>query len=283
MFRRLVCSQKSSSSCRQCVMSGVCSYSIVFSTVNNSGSDLFIKNHEIPRPFLFDFKDNRRFYRAGEEIELSLTLIGRAIDYFPYFFITLRELGKRGFGLKDESGKSGHYEIIKVIEENGSVIYRCEEPHVTAKLQDMTLGVLINGPYDEVDLVKIKLLTPLRLKYEGRLCSRVEFHHLMLNILRRIAALYYFSEGKPLEIDHKEIIESAKKVETLDSHFQWYDYYRYSGHQKNGMYLGGITGWAEYDGKQIKKFIPLLRVAEVIAIGKAATFGFGRIAVEVQA
>jgi hypothetical protein len=52
-----------------------------------------------PHPFVIEPPpEKRRGYKPGDEINFGLTLIGRAIDYLPYFIYTFDELGKMGIG-----------------------------------------------------------------------------------------------------------------------------------------------------------------------------------------
>lgn len=55
------------------------------------------KYKSAPHPFVIEPPpEKRRGYKPGDEIQFGLTLIGRAIDYLPYFIYTFDELGKIG-------------------------------------------------------------------------------------------------------------------------------------------------------------------------------------------
>ena len=52
-----------------------------------------------PHPFILEpAPDNQRTCEEGEDISFGLTLVGRAIDYLPYFIYALDELGRIGIG-----------------------------------------------------------------------------------------------------------------------------------------------------------------------------------------
>ncbi len=38
-------------------------------------------------------------YQVGERFEFGLILLGKAVDYLPYFVLAFRELARQGFGL----------------------------------------------------------------------------------------------------------------------------------------------------------------------------------------
>ena len=73
---------------------------------------------DVPRPFVIDPLDTRGEYRQGESFAFRLILIGRAIDYLPYFLVSFRELGEIGMG----KGR-GRFQLTQVLTEGGESIY----------------------------------------------------------------------------------------------------------------------------------------------------------------
>ncbi len=59
-------------------------------------------------------------------------------------------------------------------------------------------------------------------------------------------------------------------------HLAWHDWERYSNRQQTKMVFGGLLGTLDLEGD----LASLLRAAEILHVGKGATFGLGRIAVE---
>ena len=52
-----------------------------------------------PHPFiLLPPLEDDRVDEPGERLEFGLTLIGKAIDFLPYFIYTFEELGNMGLG-----------------------------------------------------------------------------------------------------------------------------------------------------------------------------------------
>jgi hypothetical protein len=68
-------------------------------------------------------------------------------------------------------------------------------------------------------------------------------------------------------------------VRVTATDLRWQDWQRYSNRQGRAMEMGGFVGTVEIAG-DLAPFLPLLRSAEVLHVGKGATFGLGRIAVE---
>ena len=121
----------------------------------------------------------------------------------------------------------------------------------------------------------IILLTPLRMRFDGHITDKIEFHVLTRNLLRRISSLSYFHCGEKLQVDFKGLIEKASAVKQTKSDTQWFDWKRYSTRQEDWMSLGGVTGTVSYEG-DISDFMPLLRLGEYVHVGKGTSFGLGK-------
>jgi hypothetical protein len=63
-------------------------------------ADRLSKNQDIPRPFVFRAPQTQQTrFERGERFEFGLVLIGRALDFLPYFVLSFRELAREGLGL----------------------------------------------------------------------------------------------------------------------------------------------------------------------------------------
>ncbi len=119
-FKRVVCAIKDKE-CPDCLLKEKCIYSYVFETPPPSDTKIMRKYKSAPHPLIIEPPpEKRRGYKPGDEINFGLTLIGRAIDYLPYFIYTFDELGRIGIG----KGKA-RYELQSV-NCNGKTIYDFE-------------------------------------------------------------------------------------------------------------------------------------------------------------
>jgi CRISPR/Cas system endoribonuclease Cas6 (RAMP superfamily) len=97
-FKKAVCLFKDKKDCSECVLSHDCPYSLLFES-KLQHEDSSLKASEIPRPYIFDTSHSyKQIYTKDEIFSLQLTLIGRAIKYLPYFFLSVQKLGESGFG-----------------------------------------------------------------------------------------------------------------------------------------------------------------------------------------
>ena len=121
-FRKLVCTQ-GPIDCRDCTLKAVCPYPYIFETAPFEGAQQLRTYGDVPRPFVIDPLDTRGEYRPGESFAFRLTLIGRAIDYLPYFILSFRELGEIGIG----KGR-GRFQLTQVNADEEGFIFPQSNP-----------------------------------------------------------------------------------------------------------------------------------------------------------
>ncbi len=292
VFRRIVCALRSQD-CNDCMLRSKCIYAYVFETSpeyhpkksndpsgtpgmvfqNNSAIMNMHKYEKIPHPFVIEPPEgNLKTCPPGERLNFNLILVGRAVEYIPYFVYTFDELGSIGIG----RGR-GRYKLLMVKKADArKLVYslkdktlRQTDPDYLELLEDFKPSGIMNS-------LSMRFITPLRIKYNRDLVVTPEFHILIRALLRRLGLLYYFHCGnKKSEWDHKSIINHAMKVEIKSSSFKWLDWERYSSRQDARMRLGGIVGEITYHG-DIKPFLPIIQAGEILHIGKNTSFGLGR-------
>ena len=271
-FRRVVCALRKTD-CTECILKEKCVYSYVFETPPPSDTKMMRKYTNAPHPFIIEpAPEKRQAYKPGDEITFGLTLIGRAVDYIPYFIYTFDELGKTGLG----KGR-GKYELReascegKTIYDSGSKTLKTFSPSSLSLGYDPSLQAASGG-----ETISLSFLTPTRIFYDGSLTLDLEFHILIRNLLRRLSLLYYFHcSGDPSQWDFKGLIEEAKGVKVKEKNLRWYDWERYSARQDTRMKMGGFVGRITFEGN-IEPFMPFVRAGEILHIGKGTGFGLGR-------
>ncbi len=272
-FRRTVCVARDRE-CPDCILKGKCVYSYIFETPVPADAEKMRKYEAAPHPFVIEPPpERRRGYEPGEEIGFGLILVGRAIDYLPYFIFAFDELGRSGIG----KGR-GKFEL-KEVDSGGKTIYRSE----TGKLAEFGRTSLIPfpgavGPEEgSPSEITLDFLTPTRIAYNGALTLNMGFHTIVRSLLRRTSLLSYFhcERNGDSAIDFRGIIEKARAIRTIDRKLRWYDWERYSGRQEKRINMGGFVGEITFHGA-LAPFIPLLKAGEVLHVGKGTVFGLGR-------
>ncbi|NWF92972.1 MAG: CRISPR system precrRNA processing endoribonuclease RAMP protein Cas6 [Syntrophaceae bacterium] len=282
-FKKVVCVNREKI-CESCILKGKCAYSYVFETPPPSDTSKMRKYPFAPHPFVITPPlEEKRIYREGETLLFELTLIGRSIDYLPYFIYTFDELGRMGIG----KGK-GRYSLESVgqrtmvkgerqeteKDQMSTVIYSGKDKILKNNFRILNIDDLASFNLSPLTL-HLKFLTPTRLKFDGRLSPKLEFHILIRNLIRRISLLSYFHCGEELPLDFRGLIEKAKGVKLQKEDLHWSDWERYSNRQDTKMKMGGFIGSVTFEGV-VKEFIPFLLVGEYIHVGKGTSFGLGK-------
>ncbi len=273
VFKKVVCLTKNKD-CASCLLKEKCVYSYIFETPPPSDSRLMRKYPSAPHPFVLTppLADDR-VYEPGENISFELTLIGRSIEYLPYFIFTFEELGK--IGLAKERSKFFLEEVRLVNRgQNGPVVYRGKEKVLHNYEGCPNFGEIESWPNNLRSLGLI-FLTPTHLRYKVDLTSELEFHIFFRNLLRRISLLSYFHCATELDVNYRELIREAERIETQRRNLRWYDWERFSTRQQTRMKLGGFLGEAIFSGN-FAPFWPYLRLGELIHVGKGSSFGLGK-------
>src|SRR5215472_15020947 len=98
-FRRLCCVPQCRDT-KNCPLANSCPYKAVFEPSPPPGAERLSKNQDIPRPFVFRAPETHQTrFEKDERFEFGLVLIGRALDFLPYFVLSFRELAREGLGL----------------------------------------------------------------------------------------------------------------------------------------------------------------------------------------
>ena len=139
-------------------------------------------------------------------------------------------------------------------------------------------GPSVTACRSAVPRVTVVFRTMTRLKFQGGLEDRPEFHVLIRSLLRRTSSLLYFHHGTRLDMDFRGFISQAETVRLAALNTRWVDWERYSSRQDTRMKLGGLVGTATYefnDARLAEFFLPWLVLGEYVHVGKGCTFGLG--------
>jgi hypothetical protein len=295
VFRRIAC-LGAELGFGECLLGARCPYHYIFETPPPAGSVVLDKVPTAPQPFVLEPpRETKRVYEPGEEFVFHLVLIGKALDYLPYFIYAFDELGRVGLG----RGK-GKYALDAVawLDAVGTAVpvYDGSRKVLTDSFHALSLSLSqlsvsgsslsqLSVPSPSLSLSEISVsfsisfLTPTRLKYENQLAADCEFHVFFRNLTRRIALLYYFHCGGEFPPERREFVESARAIEIVSSDLRWVDWERYSNRQQTRMRLGGFVGQVTYRG-DFTEFFPYLLLGTYTHVGKGATFGLGAYRIE---
>ncbi|MDI6865489.1 CRISPR system precrRNA processing endoribonuclease RAMP protein Cas6 [Thermodesulfovibrio yellowstonii] len=269
-FRKVACPLRVIN-CDKCLLKQKCIYAYVFETPPPEGSTILNMNkyEKIPHPFVIEPPEWRQqYFPEGQTLSFNLILIGSAIDYIPYFIYTFEQLGEIGIG----KGR-GKY-VLSEVKIDGITVYK-------KGILKKSISKIMEIPSkfentDSVENLTLKIITPLRIRYQRKFVTELDFHILVRNLIRRISLLGYFHCGEQLpDFTVQEVIRHAETINTVNSNLRWHDWERYSSRQETKMKLGGVIGEIVYRGN-IAPFIPYLKAGEILHVGKNTSFGLGK-------
>jgi len=278
-FKRISCSLREND-CRTCLLRTSCPYAYIFETAPPPGSEALRNFENIPRPFVLEPPlEDKTEYAAGEKLVFNLILVGKAIGYLPYFIVAFRELGEIGIGRMRKKYRLADIWAVNPINNESEIVYHAGDQLVRnvdlAVHSDIGKIPDVSNDTPNTRRVGLEFQTMTRIKFEEKFVQRVEFHMLIRNLLRRLSSLAYFHHGWELELDFAGLIERAAEVRLVKTDTRWMDWERYSSRQDSKMNLGGVVGRVEYEG-DLGEFVPLLKLGELVHVGKGAVFGMGK-------
>ncbi len=262
VLKRTICVM-SHRNCEICELRERCAFPYLFETQNQRGES-------VPRPFVLEPPlTRRRFFLKDHPLHLNVVLVGRAIDYLPYFVYCFDRMGKEGIG-QDR----GRYRLERVaaLDEMGNKvqIYDRESQQLHNHFARFSLE---NFSQKLLPHVTLSFLTATTITGGGKPVRELTFEILLRNILRRYRSLNYF-HGDGEKHDYPIDWEAAQAVEIVHQNLQVQHFKRYSNRQKRPVPLSGFTGDITYRGN-LGKFYPWLKIGEYLHVGKGAVFGLG--------
>lgn len=270
-LKKVVCALKREQ-CTSCLLRDRCVYALVFESIPAAGPG---QGRALPHPFVIEPPlSEQTEFRSGDHFDFCLILFGWANDYLPYFVYAFQEVGALGVG-RHIKGKRGGFRLLEVISSEKKIFSADDGLLTSIAPTDLVLEPA-SGQNDSDSSIRTVLETPLRLKFQNRLHAELPFHVLARAMLRRVSSLEnHFGGGEPV-LDYRGMVSRAEQVRLTRSTIKWLDWRRYSNRQEQDMLMGGIVGEAIYQGN-LAEFIPLIRYCEKVHIGKATTFGLGKI------
>ncbi|MCS6886386.1 MAG: CRISPR system precrRNA processing endoribonuclease RAMP protein Cas6 [Acidobacteriota bacterium] len=273
--------------CQRCIVKTRCIYPYIFETPVPENIIQLQGQARAPHPFVlslpiepdYNWNSKRQIYHQGDVLYFRLLLMGKAVYSLPFVIYTIQKMARQGLGVH-----RGKFELAHVVDREGREIFSAETGTLSSNLKPVPLSELVEKRLENLhlaeDSLKVRFISPVRIRSNGDLQTHIDFQLLMRNILRRLSQLMILHGQEALELDFKDLLEQASKVATLSSSLRWIDLERYSSRQKTKLKIGGLVGTVRYRGN-LAKFLPLLAAGEILNIGASTSFGLGEFRIEV--
>ncbi len=274
-LRRVACALRDER-CPTCLVRATCTYQRLFETQVAPEQGPKPGVDRAPHPYvLVPPLGEEREAGPGRELACTLLLMGPARGTLPYLVYTFQEVGRRG--LTRERRPLALRRVEALAEDGWRTVYAEGWESLTGTLVEAPAPV----PPARLDgRVAVRLVTPFRLKRNGRLVDELSADDLLVALARRWGDLArYYGGGIDPEPGVRAILGLRGRVRFGRSELRWLDWTRYSNRQRSRMQLGGVVGRVEIEG-DVAELVPWLAWAERFHLGKATSFGLGRVEIE---
>lgn len=277
-LRKLVCHDLSLD-CRRCALRPTCPYPEVFEPGPPAGGERLRNFTDLPRPFVFDEPlDARTTFTPGDKLEFGLSVVGVIARHAPYFVTAFQSLAETGLG-----PRRAPFSLESVVAIAGAgrehELYRRGSARVLPVAPQVTAADLMQPGDASRESLHLRFLTPVDLRDAGRSVRAPHFGPLLRRLRDRLSALAAFFGGGPLMLDFKGLGHLADEVRLVQARTRDVSVRRTSARTQQTHDVGGFLGEARYEGPALGVLMPLVRVGEVLHVGRHAAFGNGRMQV----
>ena len=136
----------------------------------------------------------------------------------------------------------------------------------------------LNPRREPASRMRVQFLTPTDLKS----ATPEDFAALLSRARDRVSTLRSLYGSGPLEIDFRGLGERARSVRTAGSELRRVAIERRSSRTGQRHDIGGVVGFAEYEG-QLAEFVPLLEAVCWTGVGRHCAWGNGQMTIKVVA
>lgn len=274
-LKRVVCALQRQE-CSTCLLRTNCTYALVFETAHAVALPDGSRVSSAPPPMVLQPPGTTcHEFKKGETLECTLLLFGQINRNLPYFIYAFEQMGRIGIG-RSVNGRRSQFVLESVTSEDRSLtFYSRDNPAITLpeEVLNLIIGEKCENPGSRITM---EIHTPLRIIARQAPVARLPFPLLMRTMLRRVTSLLnVYGEGEP-DLDYAGLVALSEEISISANSLKWFDWKRYSSTQDRKMFMGGLIGTIEYQG-DFAPFLPVMRMAEKVHIGKNSAFGLGKV------
>ncbi len=276
MFRNLVCLDQCHDA-RECEKRSSCAYARIFEPVAPPEGPSGI--HDWPRPFVFRAAHlDGATIEPGKPFHFDVHLFDLKDPSVVYFVLSFAQVAKEGIG-----PRRGRATLTRAhqLDASGNPVAQIYDGRAFTSNELLPPIHLDLRPQDEqVSKLRVRFTTPTELKHGQLLATRPDFPALFGRIRDRISTLRALYSAGPLPIDFKALGERAAAVKMTHTSLRFSDAERRSARSGERHPLGGFVGEAVYEGS-LGEFMPYLRAARWVGVGRQTVWGKGVIEIDV--
>lgn len=279
-LQELSCPLPSGPSCASCPMRSACPYATFFEDKLLPTNGITGRISSPPRPWALEHIDYPPEIQEGDTLNFELVLFGTAIDAFVQFLSAFQRAGERGIQYTNRYRLP--LSLIAIEQQDNQALAHWHQIFDGHRVEVISPGHITLPPISEY--IRIKIITPLSLKLNGRLAQPSEFNMDLFRrrLRRRILDLVTLYEPSP---NHKalELIEAPRMPEGIieihdDLHLESVSHVSSRACRRKGedtIRFSGLMGSIEVRGN-IEPLWPTLWLGSWTHAGNESTMGLGQ-------
>lgn len=252
--------------CNECLINSRCRYPAYFEDGIQTENARY---HAPPRSIVIKTPRYPDQFETGDRVDISVVLVGEARQDYELIFKALVRVGTQGLTRERVSLRLCEAAQELTRSDGGEWVTLWDGTDIFRDPLDTPLLTFPPAP----DRVRLEMISPLRLKRDGKLARPDQFDMLtfQLNLVRRINTLNELYGKDPRNDSPQVDMRSAE----IKRNLRWKDQHRYSSRQQSEMKLGGLLGYVDLHGPALTAFWPWLWLGQWLHVGNGATFGLG--------
>ncbi|MBM3268583.1 MAG: CRISPR system precrRNA processing endoribonuclease RAMP protein Cas6 [Candidatus Sericytochromatia bacterium] len=255
--------------CDGCLLQTVCPYPDLWGA-NTAGAS----TEDQARPLVLSLPTDPGRFATGDRMEFGITVFGTALQRVPYLVAGAAFMAGEGLGRDRVRFET---ESVNVLDAQGasSLLWSADEPGCLAR--EVPAQRLAELPLDSGGAdVTIRIPDGAILRDRGVLVGDAPAPKLLARYIRdRYNRLVQHFGGEAIGPDF-DVFAAADGVEIIRSATEAVTHVRWSAKQERVIKIHAIRGTVTYGGAGLADLLPLLRMGEIVHVGKYATLGLGR-------
>ncbi|MBN1958042.1 MAG: CRISPR system precrRNA processing endoribonuclease RAMP protein Cas6 [Desulfuromonadales bacterium] len=214
--------------------------------------------------------------KAGQTIVLPVALFGPAMNSVDALIELFRKLGKRG--LHKGRGKV-QLDAVESRDASGvrSMLWMNGEPSAVLIPPINDLAWWLEGQSKRAAVLRLELLSPLRVVHQGRPLFKADFEQIFPFILRRVTSFFSYYGQLDLTREASYCLDQLNQLKTHRNKLFWQDW-RQLQRRYGRQNLGGLMGFVDIAGSGVSHLLWVLQLGSLLNFGKGAAYGAGQYA-----
>jgi CRISPR/Cas system endoribonuclease Cas6 (RAMP superfamily) len=248
-------------------------YTYLFETPSPPSPKAFYSAPYAPHPFVLDLPLSYRNTSSPQgTITFSILLLGEGLRYKEEVIQAVEQISSLGLG-----SQKSPFQIKTVTDSffgNESSPPKAA-PHLL-KAKEVNALELIECSAPPRRYAHLRFETPLRLVEKKKVLQKPCFRSFLRSLLARLSALFYFHCGVEVDLQFKEILQKAEKLQTTYESWRVYNLQRWSNRQKCQIPLDGVLGEVSWEGDLVEELWSWFLLGQWVHVGKSTSMGLGR-------